>query len=69
MCLLIDSILHGIAAIVILIIFLPFLRKDRIRRKEKEALERLPIEIDPTPEELGIEEQIIDGQKRTIAAV
>ena len=59
---------EGIAAIVILILFLPFLRKDRIRRKEKEELESLPIEIDPTPEELGIEEQILEGQKRTIAA-
>jgi MFS family permease len=59
---------EGIAAIVILIIFLPYLRKDKIRRKEKDALENAPIEIDSTPEELGIEEQIIEGQKRTIAA-
>ncbi len=60
---------EGIAAILILVIFLPFLRKDKIRIKEKEALVNTQKEIDSTSEELVMEEQIIDGQKRTIAAV
>jgi MFS family permease len=59
---------EGIAAILILIIFLPYLKKNKIRKKEKDALENSPVEIDSTPEELIIEEQIIQGQKRTISA-
>lgn len=59
---------EGIAALVILLVFLPYLRKDKIRRKEKDALENSPVEIDSTPEELVIEEQIIKGGKQTVTA-
>lgn len=49
---------EGIAAIVILIIFLPYLRKDR---KEKTAFRTTPVEIKSSPEELALEEQIVKG--------
>ncbi|MBS1493080.1 MAG: MFS transporter [Bacteroidetes bacterium] len=60
---------EGIAALVILFFFLPYLRKDKIRREEEKVLENKTVEINSTPEELVIEEQIIEGQKRKMAAV
>lgn len=60
---------EGIAALVILFFFLPYLRKDKIRREEEKVLENETVAIDSTPEELVVEEQIIEGQKRKMAAV
>lgn len=59
---------EGIAGILILFFFMPYLRKDKIDKKNKEVLANEEIEINSTPEELVIEEQIIEGQKRVVAA-
>ncbi len=58
---------QGIAAIIILLIFLPYLRRDKVSMREKKIFENEAIEINSTPEELVIEEQIIEGQQRKIA--
>jgi MFS family permease len=60
---------EGIAALVILFFFLPYLRKDKIRKQEQKVLGNETIEINSTPEELVIEEQIIEGQKRKAVTV
>lgn len=59
---------EGIAALLILAVFIPRLKKN-IKRGRKNLINETSVEINSTPEELIIEEQIIEGQKRKIAAV
>jgi len=58
---------EGIAALIILFLFIPYLRKNL--KKKNNNINETAIEVNSTPEELAIEEQIIEGQKRKIAAV
>jgi MFS family permease len=58
---------EGIAALIILFLFIPYLRRNL--KKKNNNINETAIEVNSTPEELVIEEQIIEGQKRKIAAV
>lgn len=57
---------EGIASLIILLIFIPHLRKN-LRKKNKKINETI-MEIKPNSEELMTEEQIIEGQKQKVAA-